>query len=184
MLNACGPDDPREPRVLVAGMGTVLRKDDGFGVAVVRHLMETWRPRPANVTLVDCGAAGISLVQELLDGYDALIVVDAVRRHGRPGTIYVLEPRVQALMERDDSLRQASLTDAHLMEPGQVFAVAHGLGVLPPYVRVVGCEPAEVDEAEIGLSASLQHALRPAAHRVRALAEELVAPPRSGSSSE
>ena len=67
-------------RVLVAGIGNVLRGDDGFGPAVIEAL------RNGNGTnrlrLADVGIGGLALVRELLDGYDALIAIDCMRRGG------------------------------------------------------------------------------------------------------
>jgi hypothetical protein len=34
----------------------------------------------------------MSLVQELMAGYDALVLLDACRRGGPPGHVYLLEP--------------------------------------------------------------------------------------------
>ena len=42
---------------------------------------------------------GIHLVQELMDGYDVLLVVDALERGGAPGTVHVLEAEVPDLAD-------------------------------------------------------------------------------------
>lgn len=161
-------------RVLIAGMGSILRRDDGFGVAVVQRLMAEWRPLPPGVTLLDAGTGGIAVVQELLDGYEALIVVDAVRRGGEPGTLYLLEPLVDDLRAWTDAERRAFLADTHYAEPSKIFTLAQALGVLPPFVRLLGCEPAEVDEADVGLTERVEQAVEPAAARVRRLVAELL----------
>lgn len=64
---------------------------------------------PPGVTLIDAGTGGIAIVQELLDGYEALIVIDAVRRGGEPGTLYLLEPEIDNLDKWTDAERQAFL---------------------------------------------------------------------------
>lgn len=161
-------------RVLIAGMGSVLRQDDGFGVAVIQRLMAEWRPIPPDVTLLDAGTGGIAVVQELLDGYAALIVVDTVRRGGEPGTLYLLEPQVDDLREWTDAERRAFLADTHYAEPSKIFTLARALGVLPPFVRLLGCEPAEVDEADVGLTERVEQAVELAVERVRRLVEELL----------
>lgn len=161
-------------RVLIAGMGSVLRQDDGFGVAVVQRLMAEWQVPPPGVTLMDAGTGGIAVVQELLDGYEALIVIDAVRRGGEPGTLYLLEPEIDNLDEWSDAERRAFLADTHYAEPWKIFVLARALGVLPPFVRLLGCEPAEVDEASIGLTERVAQAVDLAVERVRRLVEELL----------
>ncbi len=161
-------------RVLIAGMGSVLRQDDGFGVAVVQRLMAEWRPLPPGVTLLDAGTGGIAVVQELLDGHDALIVIDAVRCGREPGTLYLLEPEVDDLREWTDAERRAFLADTHYTQPSKVFVLARALGVLPPFVRLLGCEPAEVEEMGVGLTERVAQAVELAVDRVRRLVEELL----------
>ncbi|HKB37688.1 MAG TPA: hydrogenase maturation protease, partial [Gemmataceae bacterium] len=71
--------------VLIAGVGNVLRGDDGFGVEVLR-LLKQEVGGATDVTFYESGIAGIGLVQQLLDGYDALILLDALDRRAEPGT--------------------------------------------------------------------------------------------------
>src|SRR5439155_13673490 len=78
------------PRVLVAGVGNIFLGDDAFGVEVAQRLAR--RALPPEVRVVDFGIRGLDLTYALLDGYEAVILVDAAPRGGRPGTLYVLEP--------------------------------------------------------------------------------------------
>ncbi len=75
---------------LIVGFGNVLLGDDGFGVEVVRRLAAT--DLPAHVHLLDVGIGGIHCVLQLMEGFDAIIVVDAVRHGEPPGTLYVFAP--------------------------------------------------------------------------------------------
>ena len=78
---------PPEERVLIAGVGNVLRGDDGFGVVVAQRMLGMLLPK--GITVVETGIAGIALVHELQRGWDGLIVIDALDR-GRPsGTVMV-----------------------------------------------------------------------------------------------
>ena len=152
-------------RVLVAGVGNVLRRDDGFGVYVAQLLAEQ-RP-PPEVRVVDVGIGGIRLVHELLDRVDALVVIDAVDL-GRPaGTILVVRPDVREPAGRDD------LADMHYATPERAFMLARALGVLPDATWIVGCQPEDADGLGDGLTATLAHAVEPAAAEVRRLATEL-----------
>ena len=67
-------------RVLVAGIGNVFFGDDGFGVEVADRLAGA--PLPDGVRLGEYGIRGVHLAYELLDGYDALVLIDALA-HGR-----------------------------------------------------------------------------------------------------
>jgi hydrogenase maturation protease len=140
-------------RVLVAGVGNVFLSDDGFGVEVARRL--AGRELPAGVEVADVGIAGMHLAYRLLDGYRALVLVDAFRHGEPPGTLYLIEHDLDG--PADDAVFDAPRFDAHGMEPAAVLSMldrlAEGIGVDRPVGRVlvVGCEPASVDEG-IGLS--------------------------------
>lgn len=149
------------PRTLIAGFGNVLRGDDGFGVEVIRRL-EAAEPFRSEVRLLEVGTGGLGLAQELLAGYDRLIVLDAMTRGRAPGTVYVIEI---------EDVEAAETIDLHLAIPARALSVARALGVLPPQVHLVACEPAEVDELTIGLSAVVERAVPVALQQVARLAD-------------
>ncbi|MEV0061970.1 hydrogenase maturation protease [Nocardia sp. NPDC058379] len=144
-------------RVLVAGIGNIFLGDDGFGPEVVRRLP----PHGADVRVVDYGIRGMHLAYDLLDPWDALVLVDAIPDRGTPGALSVFHAEPDAT--------GAAQLDAHAMNPDAVFASVRALGgTLPPTV-VVGCQVHSVAEG-IGLSAPVLAAVDPA---VVAVAEVL-----------
>lgn len=145
------------PHILVAGMGNVLRLDDGFGVEAAMQLAKC--DLPAGVRVVEAGISGISLVQEMLTGYDILILLDAVDRGGEPGTIYVLEPAIDDLGSYEPSARSDFLADMHYATPQRVLILAKALGVLPPRVLIVGCQVTTCDDLGTELSGPVRSAL-------------------------
>lgn len=159
-------------RILIAGVGNVLRGDDGFGVEVAQALVRS-DSLPEEVTVFEAGIAGIPLVQELMDGYDALIIADAVDRGGAPGTIYLIEPDIPDPNLLDPTALHASLADAHYTEPSKVLTLAKALGVMPPRVFIVGCQPAGYDELGAELSLPVKEAVRVAVRQIRLLIEKL-----------
>ena len=156
-------------RVLIAGVGNVLRGDDGFGVEVLRRL-ERDLAGADGVRFFESGIAGVGLVQQLLDGYDALVLLDALDRGAPPGTVFVLVPEVAALSVPGGE-RQA--IDLHQADPEGVLHMAAALGVLPRQVRIVGCQAAACDELGAGLSDPVRAAVPEAARRVRQLLSTL-----------
>jgi hydrogenase maturation protease len=145
-------------RVLVAGFGNVLLGDDGFGITVVQQL--ALRPDlPPSVRIAEVGIGGISLVQELFDRYDVLLIVDAVDRGGLPGTTYLLEQEVPDLAQWPYEQRQDFLANMHMTTPSRALILARALGVLPPSVYVLGCQPTTCDELVIGLSPPVERAV-------------------------
>ncbi len=155
-------------KTLVAGVGNVLRGDDGFGVAVVQNLIET-NKYGNEVTIFEAGIAGIALVQELMSGYDVLIIADTIHRGGEPGTLYVIEPEVPELDEKSSNELHQSLADAHYSDPSKVLILARALDVLPKKVFLVGCEPADYDELGAALSPAVARAVQLALKQIDAL---------------
>jgi len=162
-----GPAAGAERRVLVAGVGNIFLGDDGFGVEVARRL--TQGPATAGVKVADFGIRGVHLAYELLDGYDTLVLVDAVSRGDPPGTVSVIE----ATTGPGDGDGTLAAMDAHGMDPGAVLAMVADLGGHLDQVLVVGCEPAQVDDG-IGLSEIVSAAIPTAVDAVRDLIESLV----------
>ena len=136
--------------ILVAGVGNVLRSDDAFGVEVANRLLE--RPQKPNVTVVETGIAGIQLVSDLQDGYDAIIVIDTVDRARTPGTVMTIDYDVIDVHQLDHNVKYDLLADMHLATPERSLMVARALGVLPPIVKMVGVQPVDVDTMAIGMS--------------------------------
>jgi len=151
--------------VLVAGVGNVLRGDDGFGIAVVQRLAQH-PDLPPTVKIVEVGIGGISLVQELFDGYDVLLIVDAVERGGTPGTLYLLEPEVPDLSQWPFEQRQDFLADMHMTTPARALILAKALGVFPRYAYMLGCQPITCDDLVIGLSDPVERAVVPGVERL------------------
>ncbi len=159
-------------RVIVAGVGNVLRSDDGFGVEVANRLLR--RGQPDGVTVVETGIAGIQLVQDLMDGYDAVIVIDTVDRGRPPGTVMVIEPDVVDVQELDHNERYDLLADMHMATPERSLMLARALEILPDDVLMVGCQPFDVESPAIGLSPAIEAAIEPAIAEVDRCIRELL----------
>src|SRR5258707_8393514 len=78
-----------EKQILVAAVGNLWKRDDGFGTAVARRLRE--HEQPSGVSVADFGTSGLDLAYEVMRGYAALVLVDVTRQGGMPGTLYVME---------------------------------------------------------------------------------------------
>jgi hydrogenase maturation protease len=131
----------------------------------MRHVPQ--RLAGPHVQLVDYGIRGMHLAYDLLDGCDALVLVDAIPNNGAPGTVHVFEAD-------HESLTAAAGLDAHAMDPGAVFASLNALGGTPPYTIVIGCEIANTDDG-IGLSDAVANAVPDAVHAVEDVLSDLLA---------
>lgn len=115
---------------------------------------------------MDYGIRGMHLAYDLLDGCDALVLVDALPNRGSPGTVHVFEADLETLCAGVG-------LDAHAMDPAAVFASLTALGGTPPYTVVVGCEVDNVDEG-MGLSAAVAAAVGDAVNAIDEVVTRLV----------
>jgi hydrogenase maturation protease len=145
-------------RVLVAGVGNVLAGDDGFGPEVARRL--AGEPLPGGVRVADYGIRGLHLAYDLLDPWDALVLVDALPDRGAVGAVTLLELDDGSVRgtaggdarAADARAVDAHAVDAHAMDPATVLDTLAALGGrLPPRTLLVGCQVAETGDG-IGLS--------------------------------
>jgi hydrogenase maturation protease len=171
--------------VLVAGIGNIFLGDDGFGVEVAARLAGV--DVPDGVRVVDFGIRGVHLAYELLDGYDALVLIDAVPMGEEPGTVAIIEPDLapSGPAEGDDDGDGGDpglgpTMDAHSMSPAVVLALLASLGGHVDRVLVVGCEPSVIEEG-IGLSAPVASAVDRAVEAVLEVGAELSIPSKERS---
>ncbi|MGH3633373.1 hydrogenase maturation protease [Mycobacterium sp.] len=130
-------------RILIAGIGNIFLGDDGFGPEVLCHVSQRVTESDG-LRATDYGIGGMHLAYDLLEDWDALVLVDAVPNRGSPGTVHVFEA------DHGSPDSPAGL-DAHGMDPATVFASLRALGGAPPRTIVVGCEVADIGD-RIGLS--------------------------------
>lgn len=124
------------------------------------------------VRVVDYGIRGMHLAYDLLDGYNALVLVDALPNRGVPGALHVFEAD-------HETLSAGVGLDAHAMDPAAVFASLAALGGTPPHTVVIGCEVDSVDE-EMGLSAAVAAAVPDAVKAIEEVVGRLVDDARVG----
>ena len=161
-----GVEVPRRgARILVAGVGNIFLRDDGFGPEVARRLASGGGPTVAadpsvdpagqHVKVVDYGIRGMHLAYDLLAGVDVLVIVDTMPPDGdeatAPGSIRVVRVR-------SGDLDSSASFDPHGMDPVAVLGRLGSLGGELPLTYVVGCVPADLAEG-IGLSAPVAAAV-------------------------
>jgi hydrogenase maturation protease len=148
-------------KTLIVGFGNVLRGDDGFGVEVVKRL--ACSALPPHVEILDVGISGMHFILKLMEGFTETIVVDAIKGHGAPGTLYIFPPAADDLR-----VRAEEQIDPHVAEPVRAMQLAAALGILPAQVTLVGCEPEDC-EVRIGLTRAVDAAVERAVETIRRL---------------
>lgn len=153
--------------VLIAGIGNIFQGDDAFGVAVAQELATTdLRERAC---IMDTGIRGIDLCFAMLDGRELTILIDATRRGGAPGTLYVIEIDPEQIGQTGQDME---LPNSHGLDPMHVLALAKSMGAQFGKLLLIGCEPLVIDcdeSGDIGLSSEVLSAVHAAAQIVRDL---------------
>jgi hydrogenase maturation protease len=119
-----------QPKVLVVGVGTVYRSDDGIGIFVAQQLR---RQVPAGVTILEQSGEGAALI-ESWNGFDAVIVVDAAHSKAPPGTIYRLDANV------DEIPKVFFHYSTHAFSVAEGIQLARALELLPARLIVYAIE--------------------------------------------
>jgi hydrogenase maturation protease len=82
-------EETRGNKTLIVGMGNLLYRDEGIGVHVIQ-VMEKME-LPGHIELLDIGTSTMDLISYLKE-VKKLIVIDAMKAGGAPGTIYKCKP--------------------------------------------------------------------------------------------
>lgn len=142
---------------LVVGVGNVLKGDDGFGIRALAAFRS--EALADDIQCLETGIGGMHLVQELMRGYEAVILFDAVDRGDTPGALAVLEPILPALDDLSETERRDYFCETHYALPVRALTLAREVGVLPGIVRIVGCQMADADSYGIGLHPAVEAAV-------------------------
>lgn len=129
------------------GIGNILLKDEGIGIHLINTIKDSPSPQDVDLKIIDGGTSPDVFYQ--LREMDKLIIVDAARGGGDPGSIYRFRPTETTLEDKDYlSLHEISVFESlRIME-----CVDEG----PKDTVIIGVEPKEVDWGT-ELSPELEH---------------------------
>ena len=135
-----------EKHIMVLGVGNLLFTDEGVGIHTVQTLLEQYE-FSENVSIEDGGVLGINLLG-IISEADDLIVVDAIRNGGAPGTLYRLEgDDIPKRILAKNSLHQVDLLEA--------LTLCQALDKVPETV-IVGVEPEDIETLSLELTPPVQ----------------------------
>jgi len=123
------------PDTLVLGIGNLIMSDDGVGVRVI-HLLRKRYQFPDAVTVLDGGTLGLDLLH-YLDGVRRLLVVDAVKTGGPPGTLV-------RLTGEEINIAFRTKLSPHQMGLQYLLLVAELQGFAPAEMVLLGVQPGEI----------------------------------------
>ncbi len=153
-------------RVVVAGLGSEYRRDDGAGPAAVSMVMQ----QCPGVTVVGPLDDPLDLLG-LWDGAVLAVVVDAVSSGSPPGTVQVVE--LDPTAPRPARERGASGTNStHGIGLAGVYRLARTIERAPSRVVVVGIEGSDFGQG-VGLSRGVEEGVEHAARHVVEMIREV-----------
>lgn len=118
---------------VIIGIGSILLKDDGVGVYVIRQLEN--ENLPSTIKLVDGGTSTLDTLSYFLD-YKKIIVIDCLKAGYKPGTIYKINPKdIKGYKKENLSIHDVQILD--------VVKMANMLGRFPNVI-IFGIEPEEI----------------------------------------
>jgi hydrogenase maturation protease len=130
-----GGGDASPKKTVVLGVGNVLLSDEGVGVHVANKLMEM--DLPSGIQVVQGGTHGFRLI-DVVTGADRLVVVDAVKRGGPPGSIYRFD--IKDTPSYFDNYRGS----IHQMGIPELVRLSEFVGEAPE-TTIIGVEPKSLD---------------------------------------
>ncbi len=121
-------------RIAVVGVGNLLLKDEGIGVHIAHALQQI--DIPHNVKIVDGGTSPD--LPYYLENIDKLIIIDAVKTRGQPGTIYRFHPY-------DMNIESEGIISLHELGLEQSLRMMRLIGNEPKETVIIGIEPKELN---------------------------------------
>ena len=118
--------------VAIVGVGNLLFSDEGVGIHVVRALREF--SLPSYLRVFEFGTRGLEIL-EAVEGFEKVVIVDAVRSGAAPGSIrrWRLGELLDATAPRMVSLHEMDLLTA--------LKIGRATAKLPSDVVIIGVEP-------------------------------------------
>ena len=134
-----------KPKILIAGLGNLILRDDGVRVHAVREFQQSAQEA---YLAVDVGCAVMDALH-LFEWAENILLIDAMQAGGDPGTVY----RINSIDELESGGQPASLHELSVVQALKMIRKDHH-----PEVVVIGIEP-EVIDYGLDLSGAVQQSL-------------------------
>ncbi len=120
---------------VVLGIGNILNRDEGVGVRAVESLREQIG-EPDGIDLIDGGVLGLELLP-IVESTPRLLILDAVDAGREPGTV------IELAGEDIPQYTKVKMSQ-HQVTFQEVLALAGMRDSLPPELRLIGVQPADL----------------------------------------
>ena len=117
-------------KILVIGIGNEFRCDDAIGIITARMLRDK---KTVNTDVAENNGDGALLIEQW-QGYDKVILIDAVKLNNNPGRVHVIDANNNSLP------KDISLDSSHLFNIPEAIETARVLKRLPGKMTIYGIE--------------------------------------------
>lgn len=129
-------------KTIVIGVGNPLLSDEGIGSHAIARLRR--RRLPSGTQLCDAGVS-LEAALSLAEGFDKMVIVDAVKGGDRPGAIYRFTLEELEAGRASDYCFRLSL---HEMDVPKAIALERLVVNLPKQIIFIGMEPKTISPGE------------------------------------
>lgn len=134
--------DTGTPQIMIMGIGNVLFTDEGFGIHVIKKIDDMFT-FSENVRVVDGGVLGVHLLGVMSEA-DHLIVIDIIRNHGTPGSLYRIDSDgIPERIRAKNSVHQIDFLEA--------LTLMQALDKVPETV-ILGVEPKDMETLDVEMT--------------------------------
>jgi hydrogenase maturation protease len=117
-------------KILVIGIGNEFRSDDAIGIITARKLREY---KLKDIDVAENNGDGALLIEQW-QGYEKVILIDAVSNNNNPGRVHVIDPINKPLP------KELALDSSHLFNVTEAIETARILKRLPCELLIFGIE--------------------------------------------
>jgi hydrogenase maturation protease len=117
-------------KTLLIGVGNEYRSDDGVGLMVVRAIREK---QLSSVIVKEESGEGAALM-EAWQGFQNVIVVDAVSSGAKPGTVFRIDAHTETVPKKFFHY------STHAFSVSEAIELARAMNILPTKLAVYGIE--------------------------------------------
>jgi hydrogenase maturation protease len=135
-------------RYCIVGLGSPLHHDDGVGILLLEKLSKYEKNELVKYDFIDGGPGGMDIIH-IINRYDVIVIIDAVRYNGDPGSIRIFSPKDV------HSLKSNMRLSTHHQDILKIIDIAEKLTQKKSKIIIAGIQPADLSFGE-GLSQELQ----------------------------
>jgi hydrogenase maturation protease len=150
-------------QITIIGIGQSFRGDDAVGLEAIRRWREEFNETASRpeVRVEVCELPGLGLL-DLFAGADSALLVDALQRGTKVGTVHRIGPEELLTFSADS-------TSAHGWGVAETLSLAQQLGLTLPPIHLIGIEAGQM-KIGAGLSPEVEAALPAVCARIEEFA--------------